>query len=336
MRRRVAGLALTFLGCLAGATSAGAGVFSFSPFTLPFTDARSAVPEAINNLGQVVGSYSDADGRAHGFVRDARGHFSTVDVTLPGIPPGNTVARGLNDFGVIVGSYTAPAEPVGRRVHGFVLVHRAYTPLDAPFPGAFNTRPRGINDYGAIVGSYDTAAGRQAFVRSGGGFRRLTVPFAGAERFAFACTINNLGQVLGAYRDAAGFLHGFLVTDGEAAAINVPGAVETLPTGINDLGQIAGVYTDAGDGVHSFFESTGRFRTIDLPGAPGTILSRAHLTGALFPALVPGVSGLSNAQITGTFLDSRHTFHGFLGILDLPGDQDRTRESAEVRVSHPQ
>ena len=335
MRRRGFGLALVSLAFVAGtASGAGTGVFALSPFTVPFTGAGSAVPEAINNLTQIVGSYTDAVGHAHGFVRDARGHFSTVDVSIMGIPVSDTVARGINDFGVIVGSYTTSADPQGRRVHGFVRAHGGYTVLDAPFAGAFNTRPRGINDYGAIVGSYDTIAGRHAFMLSRGRFRRLTVPFAGADRFALAGTINNLGQVLGAYQDVTGSLHGFLISDGESVTINAPGAVDTLPTGINDLGQIVGVYADARGAVHSFFESNGRFRTIDLPGADATMLSRPHLTGALFPAYVPGIFGLSNAQITGTFLDSRNAFHGFLGILGIP-EVDRTRESAQIRVSSP-
>ena len=336
MRRRVIGLALTCLGFMAGVTSAaGTGLFTLTPFTVPFTDARNATPQAINNLGQIVGSYGDAAGHDHGFMRDARGHFSTINVTFPGIPTSNTIARGINDFGVIVGSYTAPAEPAGKRVHGFVLAHGSSIRFNAPFAGAFNTRPRGINDYGAIVGSYDTAAGRQAFVRSAGSFSRLAVPFAGADRFAFACTINNLGQVLGGYRDATGLLHGFLMTGGETTAINFPGAVETLPTGINDLSQIVGVYVDDRNAVQSFFESDGHFMTIDLPGAPTTILPRAHLTSAPFPAFVPGVFGLSNAQITGNFLDSSNAFHGFLGVLEIPADQDRTRETARVGVLHP-
>ena len=335
MRRWGFGVALVCLAFVAGtASGADTGLFALTPFTLPFTGAGSAVPEAINNIGQIVGSYTDAAGHAHGFVRDARGHFATVDTSIVGIPVSDTVARGINDFGVIVGSYTVSAEPQGRRVHGFVRSHGVYTVLDAPFAGAFNTRPRGINDYGVIVGSYDTVAGRQAFVRSRGHVRRLTVPFTGADRFSFACTINNLSQILGAYQDAAGSLRGFLISDGETATINVPGAVETLPTGINDLGQIVGVYVDARGAVHSFFESNGRSRTIDLPGTTAPALPRPHLTGALFPALVPGVFGVSNAQITGTYLDDRNAFHGFLGVLRIP-DEGGTRESAQIRISSP-
>jgi hypothetical protein len=77
-----------------------------------------------------------------------------------------------------------------------------------------------------------------------------------------------------------------------------------------------------------------RFRTIDLPGTPTTIFSHPHLTGALFPARVSGVFGLSNSQITGTFLDSSNVFRGFLGVLGIP-EKDRTRELAHVGVLHP-
>ncbi|HEX4836311.1 MAG TPA: hypothetical protein VFW01_08260, partial [bacterium] len=59
------------------------------------------------------------------------------------------------------------------------------------------------------------------------------------------------------------------------------------------------------------------------------------LTSAFFPALVPGVFGLSSAQITGNFLDSSNVFHAFLGVLEIPAEQDRTRESAHAGVLHP-
>lgn len=333
MRRCAMCLALLCLGFTASiGAAAETAFFDLTAFTVPFTGAHNAVPEAINNLGQVVGSYSDAAGHAHGFVRDAQGRFSPINVIISGTTIEDTVVRGINDFGVIVGSYMATADPANRRIHGFVLARGVATPLDAPFEGAINTRPRGINDYGTIVGSYDTSAGRQAFVRyeRTGRFHRIALPFAGADAFAFACTINNLGQVLGGYRDAAGFLHGFLVTEGVAARLNAPGAIEILPTGINDLGQIVGVYVDDRHIVHSFFKSDGRFVTLGLPGAPATILSRAHLTSAPFPALVPGVFGLSNTQITGIFRDTSDAFHSFLGVLGIPAEKDRIRESAHV------
>ena len=54
----------------------------------------------INNVGQIVGSYSDATG-SHGFV-DTNGSFVTLDVP----PSSGTGASGINDKGQVVGYYT--------------------------------------------------------------------------------------------------------------------------------------------------------------------------------------------------------------------------------------
>ena len=56
---------------------------------------------AINDSGQIVGSYNDSSGRLHGFL-DSRGTYTTID------PPGSTYTfcpRAINDSGQIVGYY---------------------------------------------------------------------------------------------------------------------------------------------------------------------------------------------------------------------------------------
>jgi probable HAF family extracellular repeat protein len=60
-----------------------------------------------NNEGQVVGTYNDANGTAHGFVYD-HGTFRSVDVNVPGAKA--TTINGINNAGRIVGFFTDGAD----------------------------------------------------------------------------------------------------------------------------------------------------------------------------------------------------------------------------------
>ena len=56
---------------------------------------------SINQAGNITGSYVDAEGAQHGFVRNPYGTITSFD------PPrgGKTTATSINDSGVIAGSY---------------------------------------------------------------------------------------------------------------------------------------------------------------------------------------------------------------------------------------
>lgn len=71
-------------------------MFKFT--TVEYPGSPDTVIYGINNLGDIVGRYRDADGIRHGFVRH-KGAFKTVDY------PGANLTRllGINDWGQIVG-----------------------------------------------------------------------------------------------------------------------------------------------------------------------------------------------------------------------------------------
>jgi hypothetical protein len=48
--------------------------------TLDVPDAISTYAYGINDCGQIVGQYVDADNNFHGFLRDVDGSYSTLDV----------------------------------------------------------------------------------------------------------------------------------------------------------------------------------------------------------------------------------------------------------------
>jgi len=87
----------------------------------------------INDAGQIVGFYVDADKRNHGFLL-VDGVYTSLDV--PGAT--ETGTSGLNAYGQIVGCYSD-----GGLSHGFLLSDGVYNTIDVP--GAIETRLSGIN-----------------------------------------------------------------------------------------------------------------------------------------------------------------------------------------------
>jgi len=95
--------------------------------------------------------------------------------------------------------------------------------------------------------------------------------------------INNSGQIVGRYQDAAG-LHSFLRTGAVYVTINAPGsnAGATAANGLNHLGQVVGSYT-AGTASHGFLlGADGKtFTTFDVAGetGPRAINDRGDIVG---------------------------------------------------------
>ena len=107
----------------------------------------------VNDSGEVVGTYVDALGDRHGFMRSKKGVYVTLDV------PGAvfTVAQGINNRGDIAGLYLGDDSTT----HGFVLSEEGYTTVDVP--DSDWTEVYSINAQGEIVGGYEDASGAHGF-----------------------------------------------------------------------------------------------------------------------------------------------------------------------------
>jgi uncharacterized membrane protein len=214
----------------------------------------------INNLGQIVGIYLDANGMNQGFLRD-EGGFTTISVR----DARETLPNRINEHGQIVGAFTD-----ANGTHGFLLDDDVSTPIDYP-DTLGSTAAFDIDNSGRIVGSYlDNNRMVHGFLRdSSGAFSPIDVPYATSTRIF---GINDSGQMIGVYTDASG-THAFLRNQSSVNIIKIafPGAVETVATGINNLGQIVGYYLGAGGRRYRFLrQSGGIYRT--LPAPPGTLL----------------------------------------------------------------
>jgi uncharacterized membrane protein len=206
---------------------------------------------ALNNLGTVVGSYSDAGGNLHGFAL-CGDHVTTID--HPSGAP--TEIYGIDDFGTMIGvSYDDEGNG-----HGFTL--RGGTFADLAIAGSVSTVPLSISDRGDIVGEVVAVPGT-----IGHGFRKTRdgnvtlydAPGAPADSTYFA-SINNLGQILGAYFDDAFEQHNFVLSRGVVTPVEVPGAAAVSAQTLNDRGHVVGYYVDAGGATHGFVN-----RTLSLP-----------------------------------------------------------------------
>jgi uncharacterized membrane protein len=85
-----------------------------------------------------------------------------------------------------------------------------------------------------------------------------------------ALGINTAGEIVGSYKDANGYSHGFLLSSGNYTAIDYPGGVETYLEGINDQGQIVGASTGSSIVGFVYDLQTMTFTTIADPAAQDT------------------------------------------------------------------
>jgi len=110
-------------------------------------------------------------------------------------------------------------------------------------------------------------------------------------------SINDRGQIVGAYQDSLGTFHGYISEKrGGFTTIDFPGATSTSASGVNNRGDVVGVFTDSAGNSHGFLLQRGSFTQIDVPDALLT-----------FPIAVN-----DRGQIVGGFIAADQGFHGFL------------------------
>jgi uncharacterized membrane protein len=177
-------------------------LFSHPGAAYALTGARG-----INNSGLVTGLADTGAGFAVGFIYNpANGTFTDI---VPASNAAITVAQGINTAGQVVGSFTTQGSNSRtgflRQPNGTISTFKVDNA---------STAARGINDNGLITGYISTANGQQAFVGDANGYQLLQCPAAvcpGALR-TLAEGINNAGQIVGLWYDAAQNEHGFIAT----------------------------------------------------------------------------------------------------------------------------
>jgi len=222
----------------------------------------------INDDGIMVGNFANGD------VVDAFVHQdgAFTDIVAPGAS-GWSELLGINRRGFAVGDFVDAAGVF----HGFTRApDGTMTVLPDPIDNLAVSELNGVNDEGVIVGAASTD---QNFVTCVGFIHRdgqyQLVQHAGA-----VCTwptgINDRGQIVGYWTDAANVRHAFVLELGDdinrAREIDV-GQNRTRPYHISNRGVVAGWYIDSQHAVHGYYQRLGgEAHTLDFPGASDTVL----------------------------------------------------------------
>jgi len=255
---------------------------------------------AINNLGQVVGTYIDSEGNAAGFLY-AGGKYVTIDA--PGATA--TFLSGVNDSGQILGTAY-----YSNGVDVFLDTRGKFTNIaDANAFDPFN----GLNNRGQAVG---VGGGNYAVLNAHGVITPIDT--SGASGSAVPDGLNNRDQFTGEVLDSTG-IHGFIDTKGVFTNFDGPNATFTAGYAINDRGQVVGVYADSTGNGYGYLYTKGHFITIQDPNA-----SPAMGGTALY-----AINDLD--QIVGLYSDAQGNSHAFFATPSL----DFFASTASARLADP-
>jgi hypothetical protein len=198
----------------------------------------------------------------------------------------------------------APAPDTAHFIVPFVLPGDATFPLD-------------VNGRGVVVGSVTVGDSDSAFVFRDGPAIVFDPPRG--TGFSELVAVNNRGDAVGDYLDAAGIDRGFLRTaDGKIADLPdpVPNFTFNLASGINTRGTIVGSFT-TGPNFRSctgYVFREGRYQIIDIAGATCVFASGINDRG----------------DIVGNWFDVANFSHGFL--IPGDGDDDARRPIVDITI----
>jgi probable HAF family extracellular repeat protein len=230
--------------------------FTYKSLRVP--GSSSTGPTGVNNLGDIVGSFS-SNGVGAGFLYSA-GTFETI--ACPGAS--STTANAINDSGVIVGSCLFS----GTSLQGFIYQNGTYTYVN--YPKAKLTSLNGINNQGEVVGEYYIETDSyHGFLYSNGTFTVL------GTKGTTLSAINNAGMIAGnacINVDQCSAGEGVVYVKGPTRSklqetVMYPGSTGTGLTGINDNGDLAGSWGPTPNGQQEgfvFIKATNTFAGFDI------------------------------------------------------------------------
>ncbi len=276
--------------------------------------ATETYADFVNSSGGMVGSFVDADGLYHPYIRTPNGRFVSLD--LPDAPNLEYFfVHGINDARTVVARTKRVDGVPGTLVGTFQEGLRRFE-----VPGSVSTEGYNINQDGSIVGHYDSADGRRH-----GFIARLatetdmeTVATPSVFNYTFE-SINVPGVDFLAvtassdFEDYAGYTRGadgekevaFTLIDGVFMTYDFPGSQKTHFYALGNSGQAAGHYQDSDGLFHGIVLENGELREYNFPDAVETeIYGISDATGAL----------------TGNFIDASGVRRGFSGdtIVEAP------------------
>ena len=287
---------------------------------IEFPGAAATYAYFVNVVGDLVGSYVDAEGTYHLYLRTSEGQFIPIDYPAGIAASEYFLPQGINDAGDTV----LRAKAVGDVPRAYIasIQHGLH---ELQFPDSVSTDVWNINQDGSVVGSYDTADGRRH-----GFIARLaedTAPQVSDEPVVSSVASHYTYESIGVpgvdflavtassdFEDYAGNTLGpdgekmvaFTLIDGVWTTYDFPGSQNTYFYALGNNGNAAGHYEDSEGLYHGVILENGELRQYDFPGAVQTfIYGMSDATGAL----------------TGNYIDAAGVQRGFSGeaIIEAPG-----------------
>ena len=282
---------------------------------IEFPGATETYADFVSGLGNVVGSYVDAEGSYNAYLRGPGGSFATLDI--PSVSnPEYFFLHGISDALNAVGRAKAVGD-VPRTYAGNPLGLQ-----ELKFPGSVSTEGWNVNQDNSVVGHYDSADERRhGFIaRPKEGtppsrpgvvppklnytFESIDVP--GVDFLAVTASSD--------FEDYAGNMRGpdgekdvaFTLIDGVFTTYDFPGSQGTYFYALGNNGIAAGHYKDSDGLYHGVILENGELRQHNFPNSVETeIYGYSDSTGAL----------------TGSFVDTSGVRRGFSGdtIVEFPG-----------------
>jgi len=223
-------------GLFAGAISAPSNA-AWTLADLGAYGGSASMAYGLNNAGQVVGYYVQANGKPYPFI--------TINgqMTPFGSEPG--AADAVNDAGQGAGD-TLTADQTA--LAASLIVGNVTTDLGR-LGGTFSI-PKAINANGQVIGYAHLTSGiDHAFVATPAGTIDLGTLSPATSSYANA--INASGQVVGDWFSSSYVTRGFIASGGTVVDIGTLGGTSCFPYAINDAGQVVGISATA-SGSHAF------------------------------------------------------------------------------------
>ena len=264
-------------------------------------DLFGCAATGINDFGFVVGGCNDVhrNSEVRGFLYNGRRFreikFQKAKMSAPKvhtnreplhIPAGGSVYQSL------------PFEALDKTGETVSLAKR---------PIVSGITPQDINNQGHVTGWFFDGSRLRGFFKRNEKVFMVAVP---ESLLTEAAGINDIGQIVGDYRDKDGFFHGFMYENGTYTKIDVPfiSSADTGALGINNLGEVVGCYSLCSRGFRYDSESLD-FTQIDVPGAVLTQATDINDAGQIV-----GIYSMDGVTVQGFLHDG-----GGFALIDVPG-----------------
>ena len=265
----------------------------------------------INQDSSVVGHYTSADGRTHGFIArplqptavrpPPKLSYTFESIDVPSVD--FLAVTASSDFEDYAGNMRGPD---GEKDVAFTLIDGVFTTYD--FPGSQGTYFYALGNNGVAAGHYKDSDGLfHGVILENGELREYNFPDAvETEIYGYS---DSTGALTGSFVDTSGVRRGF---SGDTI-VESPGSLTTYADFVSWTGHIVGSYVDADGVYHAYMRSSvGRFLSIDLPNALNleyfflhglnrtrTVVGRAKAVGDVPRTYVGSPLNLQELQVPG-------------------------------------